>query len=238
VLPAIRQQYETIPGKHGSYNFSDGTLEDRIIEIECTFAESSIGDLRYKARQLASWLYTKETAPLIFDDEPDLFYMARIANQIDIEQTASLGVFTLQFRCEPFAYFIEDAASSSDLDSPTIMYRNLRLDDKFAYSVTNPITVEVNNFGTFETPPVIQVDGSFTTLSITVGGTTFNYTEALSNDTLIIDNERLKVMVGSTNKLNKVTGNFITLPVGINQVTIGGTGLNCTVYFLFNPRYL
>lgn len=57
LLPSIRQEYEDIPGRHGSYSFSDGTLEDITIEIECWVKADSRDDLRYRARQIAAWLY-------------------------------------------------------------------------------------------------------------------------------------------------------------------------------------
>ncbi|MED0676993.1 distal tail protein Dit [Aneurinibacillus thermoaerophilus] len=237
LLPNIRQEYEDIPGRHGSYSFSDGTLEDITIEIECWVKADSRDDLRYRARQIAAWLYSKDKQRLIFDDEPDLYYYGRIANQIDLETLIRFGKFTLQFRCDPFSYLIENA-SELILDSDITLNRDIRVDDKYSFVVTSPVTVEVNNFGTAEVYPLLQVTGSFTTLSVTANGKTLQYTESLTNQTLEIDGERMTSKVGTLNKLNKISGAFLELVPGINSVQIGGTGLNCTVSFLFAPRFI
>ncbi|SDH77614.1 putative phage tail component, N-terminal domain-containing protein [Aneurinibacillus thermoaerophilus] len=110
LLPNIRQEYEDIPGRHGSYSFSDGTLEDITIEIECWVKADSRDDLRYRARQIAAWLYSKDKQRLVFDDEPGVFYLGRLVNQIDLEALIRFGKFTLQFRCDPFAYSVQERA--------------------------------------------------------------------------------------------------------------------------------
>ncbi|RKL63014.1 hypothetical protein DXT63_08440 [Thermoanaerobacteraceae bacterium SP2] len=130
LLPSIRQVEEVIPGMHGVYDYSSGELEDRIIEVDCAI----VGDLRSKARQIASWLYSATRGKLIFDDEPDKYYLAKINNRIDLEQTINLGRFTLQFKCEPFAY----------------------TDKSLSFS-TKPEVIIINSQGTYKTPFVISI---------------------------------------------------------------------------------
>ncbi|MFT9848521.1 distal tail protein Dit [Aneurinibacillus sp. REN35] len=108
LLANMRQQHEEIAGRHGSYSFTDGTLEDTVIEVACWLSADSRMDLRSRARQLAFWLYSKEKQRLMFDDEPGVFYLARLANQIDMETLIRHGRFTLQFRCDPFAYALQE----------------------------------------------------------------------------------------------------------------------------------
>lgn len=130
LLPSIRQIEETIPGKHGVYDYSMGDLEDRIIEVDCAI----IGDLRNKARQIAAWLYSTQREKLFFDDEPDKYYLAKISNRIDLEQAISLGRFTLQFKCDPFAYA-----------DKSISYTN------------KPGVIIINSQGTYNTPFIISI---------------------------------------------------------------------------------
>lgn len=236
ILPAVRQQYEEIQGKHGSIDFSDDTLDDKIIEVDCTFIERSIPDLRNKARQIAAWLYGK--GELVFDDEPDLYYVGRLVNQIDLEQMVCLGRFTLQFRCHPLAQAVEFVADIY-LDSDITLYRNLRLDgDYYSFTVTSPTTVEVNNWGTAPVIDlVIKVTGSFTNLTLATGGKTLLYNEALQSKTLTIDCGKYQAHIDGVSKLNKISGDFLELASGINQITISGTGLNCTVSFVFKTEF-
>lgn len=131
LLPDIRQNYVEVIGRDGSYDFSDNKLEDRIIEVSCAFIVNTVGELRYKIRELAAWLYGPEPTMtnsiisqdwqniggygwLVFDDEPDIQYRAKVANKIDFEQTVTLGEFSIFFRCEPYGYSVETSQFSND----------------------------------------------------------------------------------------------------------------------------
>lgn len=138
LLANIRQQYEDVAGRHGSYSFSDGTLEDIIVEVECWVAANDRIDLRHKARQIAAWLYSKEKQRLTFTDEPGVFYMARIANQIDPETLIRHDKFTLQFRCDPFRYNVEEKITRHTITA-------------------SPQTFAVNNDATAPTQPIIII---------------------------------------------------------------------------------
>lgn len=138
LLANTRQQYEDIAGRHGSYSFSDGTLEDIIVEVECWVAANDRSDLRYKARQIAAWLYSKEKQRLTFTDEPGVFYLARIANQIDPETLARHDKFTLQFRCNPFAYTVQERVDRQMISN-------------------SPHRFAIQTDGTAPTPPVLSV---------------------------------------------------------------------------------
>lgn len=236
LLPRIRQTYETVPGRDGTYDFSDNTLEDRVLEVTCSFVAASVGELRYVARNLAAWLYTTAKSQLIFDDEPDIYYMGRLENQVSLDQLVALGEFTLQFRCEPIAYYLYEAAGET-LDQSTILYRERRLYEDYVFNVGSRAVVTVDNFGTAPVAPIIVITGSATTLSITCGSNTLTYGEALSSSTLTIDNDKMTATVGAANKLNKLSGSFIVLPPGIQTVTIDGTGLNLTVTFKVYVRF-
>jgi phage-related protein len=122
-------------------------------------------------------------------------------------------------------------------ESNVSLNSDLRLDDEYQYTVTGNATVEVNNFGTHKIKPVIEVTGSFTTISITMDGKTLGYAEALANGTVVIDNAKMQVAKDSINKNSVTTGDFLSLTAGVNSVQISGTGLNCTVSFKFKPMY-
>lgn len=138
LLANMRQQYEDIAGRHDSYSFSDGTLEDITIDVECWFAAADREDLRYKARQIATWLYSKEKQRLTFSDEPGVFYLARIANQIDLETLIRHGRFTLQFRCDPFAYAVQERVDRQIISN-------------------SPYRFAIQTDGTAPTPPILSV---------------------------------------------------------------------------------
>lgn len=236
LLPSTKDRYVDIPTMNGTHLFSDG-LQDRFIDIQFGVIEDSLHDIRRKARDIARWLFTRKRVQLIFDDEPDKFYMAKVANQLDLEeQITKTGRFTVTFRCLPLAQLIEDATNYT-LDSEIQLDNDVMLGDEYSFSITQPTTVELNNFGSDEVKPIIRVIGSFSTLSITVDGVTFQYNQAFSGE-LEINNEKYIVKSGTTNKIRATNGEFITLQEGINQIEISGSNLNCEVVFVFKPQYL
>ncbi|SDC06369.1 distal tail protein Dit [Shouchella lonarensis] len=55
-------------------------------------------DATTRKRELSSWLITDEPAPLIFDDEPDIIYMAIVENTLeDFEEMADHRGGTIEF---------------------------------------------------------------------------------------------------------------------------------------------
>lgn len=243
LIPEIRQRYETVIGRDGSYDFSDGNLEDRIIEIGCSLMTDHVGNFRYKMRKIAQWLYNfGAKGCLVFSDEPDVFYRGRIQNQIDLEQVATFGEFTLQFRCEPVAYAVEKAFDAYDMESPTIMYRDLEPDDVFEWGIDFPVPltepIRLNNYGTILVKPIIKMAGvviqsGVSEIQVTLqhpidDGSGYTQSSTLkidvSPDTLInwtgsftldIDFENFYVFKGATqNVLRKVSGVWGYLGVG------------------------
>lgn len=101
VLPSKRKRQTEIPLRHGLYEFEGATYDERVIQVECFLDGGSGPELRRKIRRIALWL--SEPGRLSFDDEPELYYQARIYSAIPLEQTLAVGTFTLLFECQPFA---------------------------------------------------------------------------------------------------------------------------------------
>jgi len=239
ISPEKNKRKLKIAGRNGSWDFGNETYGDRYINVDFEILAENKGMLRLQIRDVLEWL--SGSGKLVFDDEIDKYYTAKVFSQIKPEEIQSDGSFTVQFECNPFAELIYLAHEITDIDNDLLVHSKLRLDDLFQFDVNAPTTVEVNNFGTVPVRPTIKITGSFTTFSITYNEKTLNYNEAISNEEVIIDNENYTVKKGSINKLNVVTGNlntFLELPKGINNVDISGTGLNCTVVFNFRPMFL
>jgi phage-related protein len=224
---------------------SDGSLDDRLIEIECDFVTYALGELRALTRRLAGWLYSKQNVKIVFDDEPSLYYMGKVANQVDLEQVATVGTFKLQLRCEPFVYYKNYAASTAaDHDIP--LFAVAADSDTYTYNVgTSPTNVTVNNFGHVENPFTAVISGGpFTTLTLqTADGKSLTYNEAKANgETITIDMDKMTADKAGVNKLPKLTGDFLRLPVGYSTVTVSGTGLvsgtPVNIYFKIRPRFI
>lgn len=209
VLPSVREDYEYLPKRNGSIHFFHG-IDDRFIEVEFCFVEKNMPSLREKVRKIAGWLFTTSKEKLIFDDEPDKYYMAKVGNQISLDQFIYTGTFTVIFRCEPFAY----------VDKTLV--------------VTSPCTLHVD--GTYETD--ISIAGVVERYSIDIGGE-YQANEkdvsiqlnrkriALKNDVdvFLIDTEKMRVVNGNNeNMFSSIEGDLdeFKLHPGVNELIFSG----------------
>jgi predicted phage tail component-like protein len=247
ILPEPKIITEEAAHMDGSFDFSESNPEEETKykefnqEIEFNFDRSRINwrdprAIRQISRSVAAWLAGGE-GELVFDDSLDVYYLARVSNKLDLENQIESGrPFTVYFKCRPFA-IQRDSTESITLDSWISLDSDIRLDDVYSFDVSGTKTVEVNNFGTHSVKPVIEIVGNFTTISFTLNGKTLTYSEAITGETLIIDNALMIAKKGSSIKNTKLTGDWLTLPAGINSIQISGAGLNCTVTFKFRPLY-
>ncbi|MFA6809065.1 MAG: distal tail protein Dit [Eubacteriales bacterium] len=145
IIPAKRKNEFVIPGRHGTIDFGNHTYETRPISVEIgLIRNSSFGELRESARQIAKWLSGEGL--LIFDDEPDKAYQASVYDYIGIEQIELMpaGRLNVVFECQPFAESLE--------------YRQVNVP-----SITdNAYEIKVNVSGTAETCCIITIKNNGT----------------------------------------------------------------------------
>lgn len=144
LLPFVRDEYIEIPQRAGSHLFTDKP-SDRMIELEFGFIENDLQSIRLKMREIARWLYSSQMERLYFDDEPDKYYLAKVANQIDFSQQVMVaGSFNVIFRCFPYA-LSEDKAQQDIIQ-------------------TNSQSYTVKPVGNVRTPPHLTVQNTGTTV--------------------------------------------------------------------------
>lgn len=241
ILPNIRSTSVSIPGRAGSYSFGSD-LDSKLIELSCSVVGSTPYEVQKRGRDLAIHLLDgfgrPRTLDFAFDYDPDKIYQVKVANNIPIERLANMGLFTLMLIAhDPFAY-LNETAQEHTLDDIVTLDTDVLPEQEYIFDITAPTIVSVNNYGTMNNFPITKISGSFATLKLSVNGKAFSYVEALSNNTLLIDHDRMTAKVDTFNKLKHVRGDFIYLAPGINQVEIDGTGLNCTVEFIFKPKFI
>ncbi|MBR2476822.1 MAG: phage tail family protein [Clostridia bacterium] len=218
--------YEDIPGADGELNFTTDNLKGRmcfkprIIELECHFAGYDKTRERYieKISNLANWLTTSENKRLTFDSEPNVYYMAHVANLFNVQDiTDCSGTFPLVFKCEPFRYGVEQLACSGT-DG-----------------------VGTTNLG-YYTPFVIWIDGNATdSIKITHNqtGKTFSINTPFDNSRAIIDTENMTATMNGISILHKCEGDFFELVPGINSISVDyGEGGSGDITIMYSERFL
>jgi phage-related protein len=98
----------------------------------------------------------------------------------------------------------------------------LKVADPFGYSEENSLTGSgtATNAGNYETFPTLTIPPS-TDPTVQVGTDVLTYTGTIgAGDTLIIDCEARTAVIGSTNVLKNLSGDWPVLAVGDNTVTV------------------
>lgn len=143
LAPELRRNEFVIPGMHGTLDYGMNTYEKRYIPVELNLIKNSMQDLRLQAREVARWL--SRESMLIFDDEPDKAYQAKVYENIEIEQITTTGKSVVTFECQPFAESLE--------------YRQVNVPS----ITTKPYNVPLNVKGTSEVCCIITIKNTGTT---------------------------------------------------------------------------
>ena len=144
ILPAKIQQSYTIQGRDGTYDVGDITYQSRQISVQISFwgTEQNMETLRDRIREIAKWLSGQGN--LIFDDEPDKAYNAKVLSGISLTQIVRMGQATIAFTCQPFAESVQYITETKDITASN-----------------DSMTVQVN--GTQDTPCILTIKNTGTT---------------------------------------------------------------------------
>lgn len=115
-LPELENKEFIIPGRHGTLDYGGGTYRKRYIEMEIAFIKECDTDLHFMThiRKIAHWLAGE--GYLIFDDEPNKQYLAKIYNAVPLNDYEiydyDLPYFEavripITFECQPFAISLD-----------------------------------------------------------------------------------------------------------------------------------
>ena len=218
VLPTVNDIYQQIPGRNGSYLFA-GELSDRMIVVECSVLKTTFALLRSGLRGIAAWLYQTDRKVLVFDDEPTMYYDAKVEGSIDFEQVMKHGKFTLTFRCAPLAYTAETH-------------------DHFADD-----SVVANNTGNYEAPPIFTFTftDTATEMKVTLGTKYIRVVHDFAiADVLIVNCETGLISINGTRAMEELdwaASELFMLAPGNNTMTILPED-KCMAIVTYKPRWL
>lgn len=199
-------QYIDVPGRSGSLKVDDATHKDIVIPIICGFKST---DIPGRADAVKAWLAGNE-AELILSNQPDKYYLAHVADQMDIRQEMQVfGKFQVNFRCRPFKYAVDN-------QEMTLMAAGI---------ITNP--------GTIKSEPIILINGDGD-ITLTINGVDIQLTGV--SGSITIDSVLKDAYKGTTLQNSLMNGDFSVLVPGEN--TISWVGNVTSVQITPNWRWL
>ena len=184
--PEKREEKIIIPGRDGYLTQSDGSYEGEVKPVEFDYFDDRFDDIK-------QWL--TGSGEVIFSNEPDRYYKARIINKLDLARVLEKfhsGI--IQFDCQPFGYLQDELIE-----------------------ITNSTTIY--NQANVNSQPYIKIYGNgYATLKIN------NEVIKLTNisDYIELDSEMMECYKSNVPLNHLMIGNFPIFQVGENNISWTG----------------
>ena len=130
--------------------------------MKISFIGASFMELRSRARSIAAWLVTPTWKQLIINDETDKYYLVKITSEVDLKSLFELGTADISFDCQPFALSVTQETKEWTTTGGTLNF-------------TNPGTRKINYKSPEGSKSLLTIDGTFTTLTVTLGTETLTF---------------------------------------------------------------
>jgi len=140
---------------------------------------------------------------LIFSNEEDKLYKAKIINQIDYQRLLRFKTANVTFRVQPFKYSTSEVSKKVD--------------------ITDETSINVYNNGNVVSKPQIKIYGSGVINFKLEGRTIFDYTFSSDDTYVVIDSDKQDAYVGSILKNRRMSGDFPIFQKGKNTISWDGT---------------
>ena len=242
-LPALRNLSVTVPGRHGAYDFG-AYFEPREFTLNIVFKRQDYPNLKRDIRKLNRMLIDEYSRPrtlkLRFGDEVDKYYNVRVTQAIPVERAAERGFITLGLTAfDPYAYstvMADEVVWGSEVITFEYNYL-LGMDGTGGgFKVTSPQTIPIYVDGE-SLRPIIEIDGAANGLTISANGKSFKLPN-FSATKWIIDGENFLVKRNGVEDLSAMTGDFIELIHGNNNVAIAGTAMDFDITIKYRDKYI
>ncbi|UQZ76855.1 hypothetical protein C2I17_21190 [Niallia circulans] len=179
------------------------------------------------------------TFKLTLDYEPDKYYWAKVGGQITPEMLAVMDQFELTVVAnDPTKYFLLDA-DEIRMGSHIPILSHVR-PARHYFSITGNQTIKLINDGSLAVRPRISISGTATSLTVrnTRNGQSFSMNNITSNKPVIVEGERYLVTEGGVDTFSKLTGKFLDLLPGDNDIAISGSNLDLTISFKYKSQFM
>lgn len=243
LLANRRTGKEDVLGKDGTFYFDDSFgIKMLSFQVEY-FSNISYAIRQHDISKIASYFYNADEMILNYD--PSKTYKVKLLTEINNNMLTTYNSFTVQFEAYPVQKNIYDKGFSPTWESAGIPWNQAEFLWGGYTTVFNNISANTNitldNDGTYTVKPIIVLTGGIGN-SIVITNNTTNESltyKNLNNEIIYIDcDEKLVYNVSKTNKRNNLSGKYISLEVGTNNINIRGSYSNLSVEFDYNENYL
>ena len=243
IISEISNKTIKIPGVPGEYYF--GTeIGTKSFSIPLGIIERDKNIVQQKLNKLVSFLFDQYGKPrlikMVFDYEPDVYYMVRVNSNVTPDRMMIATKFSLPFVAyDPYKYSVA-LADEITWGSETITFEYDYLMGHEGTTglahLTKPQTLLATVDG-LAVRPVIEIFGSASGLSLFTGNYTIKFPN-FSNTTWVIDCDKYTVLKNGSNAFNEVSLRDFVLTPGTNFIDMIASTISITIQIKFRDKYI
>lgn len=193
ILPDLNDEYKAIAGKDG-LRHTHKYMSNKPLRIHFFRKNKNIEEWNQAKKNIIEWLFTRNEVEIERDDEPDVYFVGKLA-EAEIPQKYKTAVdFWVEFNLQPIKY-----GETKVINDTTFTYHG-------TYDMT-PFKMTLENVTANE-------------LVVSVNGVEIKYTEPLEDETVTIDSNELELRVDGKLKVFEVEGYFSFLKPGEIKIDI------------------
>lgn len=143
--------------------------------------------------------YFTGVGDVVFSNEPERYYKARIIDQIDYERLLRYRTANVKFRVQPFKYELDESKVTLTESGKSVLNNGLK-----------------------ESKPIMTITGTGT-IELSINNLlVFRYTFPEGENEVVIDSEKQDAYLGSILKNRNMTGEFPIFKSGSNVISWSG----------------
>ncbi|MHA1302199.1 MAG: distal tail protein Dit [Candidatus Heimdallarchaeaceae archaeon] len=237
IIPPLAEQKETkidipkVPGLTQLFK----KFTKREIKVRGMLHGTNHEDLIAKIENFSAFLFSEDDEQLIFNNQPDRFYLAQHIKSIELIRNPTFALLELQFTCnDPFGYAI---TADSDTQSGITV---------------KDTTWDITNSGQYWAFPVItitfnQVQTHIYLQNNNISGNRFDISKSFGPGNILeVDSKNMTIKLNSAHSPagfgdgGESRADFILLKKGLNQMQIGtdDASIDVDVTITFRKVYL
>ncbi|MEW5567389.1 distal tail protein Dit [Rossellomorea marisflavi] len=230
IIPQVRQDSIEIPGRHGEIVFDSYLESRRLFPTILIPSQATLTDVQDILRRVSSLLLNEYGQPkdvkVIYDYEPDKFYLCRMNGYLSPDRIARTGKFLIPlYANDPMAFSLkksDEITWGSDMPINSDIYWGSGVTN---FTITSNQTVILINSGSVAIKLSFLLEGKGNNVWIAANGKSFSL-KNFSNAKFDVRGEDYSVFKNGVYDMQAYSGEFIELMPGPNKVRITGSSMN------------
>ncbi|SEQ23803.1 Phage-related protein [Virgibacillus subterraneus] len=244
LLPGTRDNLLEVPGMHGAHDMGS-IMGTKPFNIPMGIRpQKSYADLRYKADQFTKFILDPYGHPreikLMYNYNPDRYYMVKYSGQLPIQRLVSMGKFNLPLRAANPMAQSKVLTHEINWDSEKVT-----MDDSYLFGTVAVEDVQIKSNQTvqawanwYAVRPTILITGSGSNVTFSANGKSFSL-KNFSNATFEIKGDTYTVTKNGANGFSQKVGKqFLDLLPGLNDVQITGDNMDFTLSIRVRDQHM